>query len=278
MAGILFEPSNSALAEAIEANTLELHLEYARSPQVELHEGGDLVWFFTGLPYAAFNRVLRARFEAEEADTRIIVALAPFRSHNVPLLWHTGPTTRPANLGECLQAHGLTLVEDEPGMALDLLTLDDDRGIPPSLTTERVKDLAGLSIWCELFSRAFEIDENAAEKMLAAEAALGPGTRPHRRMYLGRWDGEAVATSMLFLAAGVAGLHGVGTLPGARRQGIGRAMALAALLDAQAMGYRFGVLHASPMGLGTYRRLGFEEYCRLRIYRWSGKRQNDGMD
>ena len=105
--------------------------------------------------------------------------------------------------------------------------------------------------------------------MFRIEADLGPGQHPARRLYLGSLEREPVATALLFLGAGVAGgLYGVGTIPEARRQGIGRAMTVVPLLEARAMGYRIGVLHTSPMGEGIYRRLGFREYCKLGRYVW----------
>ena len=55
-------------------------------------------------------------------------------------------------------------------------------------------------------------------------------------------------------------------------------MTLAPLLEARAMGYRIGVLHASEMGLGVYRRLGFQEYCRLGGYVWMGEADQGAGD
>jgi len=57
-------------------------------------------------------------------------------------------------------------------------------------------------------------------------------------------------------------------VPEARRQGIGAAITLAALRDARAMGYRVGVLGASSAGYTVYKRIGFEEYCKIGIYEW----------
>jgi ribosomal protein S18 acetylase RimI-like enzyme len=60
------------------------------------------------------------------------------------------------------------------------------------------------------------------------------------------------------------------TVPEAQRQGIGALMTVTALHDAQARGYRLGVLQSSKMGLALYHRLGFQEYCTIGIYFWPG--------
>ena len=80
--------------------------------------------------------------------------------------------------------------------------------------------------------------------------------RPWRH-YLCRERGVPVAISRLLLASGVAMIHGVATVPEARRRGIGTAVTLAALQGARRLGHRIAVLQASSMGQGPYRRLGF---------------------
>ncbi len=267
----LYDFSAPALAAAIEANSIESMADEGRSSQVTLYRKPDIAWFVTGMPYPSFNRVLHAQFESEDVDARIEAALAPFKARNVPMAWHTGPTTRPSNLGERLIAHGLKCTSDEPGMAADLRALDDDTKLSLDFIIERVDDLAGLRTWSEIFTTAFGQSESAAEATVAVETDLGIGDHPWRRLYVGSLCGEPVATAMLFLGAGVAGIHGVGTLPKVRRRGLGKAMTVTPLLEARAMGYRVGVLHASPLGVGVYRKLGFQEYCRLCRYVWPGE-------
>jgi ribosomal protein S18 acetylase RimI-like enzyme len=89
--------------------------------------------------------------------------------------------------------------------------------------------------------------------------------------YVGYLSGQPVATSELFLGAGVAGIYWVSTLPEARRKGIGLAITQAPLLQAREMGYRLGILHSSDQGMGTYRQLGFVEKCRMGHYVWNAK-------
>lgn len=89
------------------------------------------------------------------------------------------------------------------------------------------------------------------------------------RYYVGLLKGAPVASSTLFLGAGVAGIYNVATVPEARRQGIGAAITMAALHEARARGYRIGILHSTTIAEGMYRRLGFKEYCKIGTYIWS---------
>jgi GNAT superfamily N-acetyltransferase len=86
--------------------------------------------------------------------------------------------------------------------------------------------------------------------------------------YLGLIHGQPVAMSALFLAAGVAGIYEVLTLPHLRGQRVGGAMTRYPLQVARQLGYRIGVLEASPMGLPLYHHLGFHEHCQYLLFGW----------
>jgi ribosomal protein S18 acetylase RimI-like enzyme len=268
---VLRDFSPQALAQAIEANQVAFYADLGRSSQFELIDDLDILWFVTGIPSPRFNRVLRARFEATDVDERIAAALSPFRAQQVPMMWHTGPSTRPIDLGRHLAAHGLAHTESEPGMAADLLALGDDPPMPSGLEVTQVRDLSLLREWVNTFTHAFVLPDEEREFLTKVETELSLERDRPRRLYLGLMEGEPVATSALFLGAGVAGVYAVATVPRARRRGIGTALTAVPLLDARALGFRVATLHASPMGLGLYRRLGFREYCVLDRYVLAGE-------
>lgn len=256
--------SPPALIAAIEANLFAAFAGFGRMPQVEFSDGPEAMWFCTGVPFPLLNGVFRARFAPEAVDRGIERLLDLFKARRVPMIWWTGPATRPADLGNRLVAHGLTHAGDSPGMAADLSALMETTR-PPGLTIEQA-NAETLSDWLRPFARGFDIPQFAANAMADFLVTVGFGGSGPWRHYVGRRDGEHVACSSLFLGAGVAGIYNVAIIPEARRRGLGAAMTLAPLHEARATGYRIGILQSSQIGLGVYRRLGFQEYCTVSHY------------
>lgn len=272
MAKVTRGASTAALVRAIEANELERFARMSRLPGAELHRGPHLTWFVTGIPHLLFNGVLSARLPSDDPDDldgRITRALAPFAARRLPMFWMTGPSTRPASLGQRLLAAGLSDPGELVGMAVDLAAVREDSPAPLDLVIERVSDERGLERWVEAYCAGFGSPAGVGRHFFAVYSGLGLEEQSPLVHYLGLVAGEPVATASAFLGAGVVGLYSIATLPAWQRQGIGAAMTIAALRAAQSHGYQVGILHAEPAGLSLYRRLGFREYCALHPYLWS---------
>lgn len=267
MTAILEDTSPPAMAPAIEANAAAQYALLARLLDAEMDDGPAALWYITGIDFSLFNGVMRARFAPDTADACTDALLARFAARAVPMVWHVGPHSLPGDLGERLQARGFFASDGSPGMAVALETLAR-RPLPRGLTIAPVTDEHEFAHWLRVLDIGFGLRELARDTIAQAIRRDGFGPEAGMRHYLGRLDGEPIATCTLFPGAGVAGIYNVSTLPAGRRLGIGAAITLLPLLDARAAGYRVGILQSTPMGYGVYRRLGFRRLATLTQYTW----------
>ncbi|QNE18395.1 GNAT family N-acetyltransferase [Kribbella qitaiheensis] len=255
------------LVEAIETNAAELLMTMGAAGGGEQREDGGVRWTIGGSPIDYHNAVVEAELEdSATADQVVGESLARMKELGVPGCWHVGPSMRPADLGERLVRAGFTYGGAEPGMAVELANLIEPTATG-GLEIVRVADDETLAVWAETLGRGF--GEGEKEARWVAEVYRREGYGDPWRHYLGLLDGEPVATTTVFLAAGVAGVYFVMTVPEARRRGIGAAITLAALREARDSGFAYGVLGSSPAGKSVYESLGFREYCSIDLYEWS---------
>ena len=262
---ILQDLSTPNLIRAIENNHLSMLDTFRRWPRMEVHDKGTLKWCISDIPFPFFNSIFYAQLEPSQIDGTIQFLIEEARSRGVPLMWWTGPSTKPPDLVSHLERYGFKGDESSLGMAVVLANLEGPP-MPPGFTFRQVSDDAAIKLSCQVFVAGFELPDFVAE---ACYDLLHYVEVDSVRAYLGYLDGKPVATSLLILGAGVAGMYNVTTIPEARRRGIGAVMTALPLLEAKAMGYRAGILSASEMGAGVYRSLGFQEYYKVGQYIWS---------
>lgn len=266
MSNILDDLSAPSLISAIEENLFAAISAFSKWPRAETHEETEIMWAITDIPSPAFNNVMRAQLAPSRVEVAIASVKAKARSRNVPLTWWTGPATQPADLGQYLESHGFVSEGDMPGMAVILDNLNENVSMPEGFTIQPVVDNETLKQWGQVCAKGSGMPDFVGECFYDFMQYVDPSWI---RAYIGVLNGEPVATSLLVLAAGVAGIHNVATLPAARRRGIGALMTLTPLREARRIGYKAGVLEATKMGAGVYSSLGFQEYCRVSVYGWS---------
>jgi GNAT superfamily N-acetyltransferase len=262
---IALDFSTSALIDAIEANYFDAWSDFGRFGG-EVLANEEILRVVSLLPYIPYNGVLRVIWQNNDIDAKIRVNLAYFKARNAPMLWTVSPSTKPPDLAQHLVSQGFRLVQELVGMAVDLDQLSEDIVLPHSTVVQEVKDLHSLRQFVDLVAWKWHLPPAGNELMFSFQQQLGVGVDKSRRRWLAYQNNEPVAKAFLTMGAGVAGIYGVSTIPAVRRQGIGRAITLTALLAARQLGYRIGVLHSTQIGEGVYRSLGFQEYCRLYIY------------
>jgi ribosomal protein S18 acetylase RimI-like enzyme len=288
----LVQASEIELATAVQTNLFALFRAMATTlPGGELVEGGNLSRHHTFPTNPMFKGVWGTNLPSDEVDSAIDEAIDWFGARNAPyFFWWTGPGTSPADLGARLQAHGLLDMAGQqrelasgirqteqgaPGMVADLNQVDESllTKTPPEFVIQEVSRKTGLYDFKKVFVETYEIPEWAGQAWVDATQTIGIGQTPWR-MFVGYLGGEPVATNMLFNGAGVASVYAVATLPASQRMGIGAAITLKPLLDVRKMGYRYGVLFSTEMGIRVYQRIGFRLISgRINRYLW----RNEGL-
>lgn len=267
MNNIVQDLSPSTILLAIDANEIAYGTLLSTLPQAALHEDPGILWFETDVPLDFFNGVLLTDLDPGTLPGAIDLVLSHFQQRHLPFHWYIGPSSRPTDFGHLLQARGITHEEDEPGMAVDLFALNEEIPVSSSLTIHPVITDELLQQWVGVWGCT--APEEVIWQFFTVYSGLHLDLDSPLRLYLGTLDGKPVATVGLFFGGGVASVKHVATLPHLRQQGIGAAMTLMAAREARTLGYRIGILTASPMGINIYRRLGFREYCTCSTYQWN---------
>ncbi|MEZ4870324.1 MAG: GNAT family N-acetyltransferase [Caldilineaceae bacterium] len=265
----LQEISPTQLAEAADANFV-CHASWAhqRTPGMTVLDDERLFIADSGLPCDTFNIIARARLSAETAPMRIEAALAYFRQVRRPFSWWVGPADRPETLGALLIAAGLEEAETEVAMATDLTMLPVHDPTPAGLTIRRARTPQVLKDFAQIMAANWTPPDPAVLDFYTQTAAVLLAADSPQWFYVGYWAGEAVAVAELTFSGGVVGLYSICTLENYRQRGFGTALTLCPLLDAQAAGYRVGVLQAAGVqGMRIYARLGFRQFGQIAEYK-----------
>ena len=251
-----------SLEKAIWENLFDYSLKYARMPGVTCYDQPDLKWVFTGRPFG-LNRIFCVRFSKEEAAPRVAQITAMVKSWQLPALWPIDPDSTPANLSALGEEQGWRKYSPWIGMALEMKGPIAAGPLSEGLTIASVTDEKSQEIWPLLFFS--ERSQEYKNHLSTFYREFWPAENHSSVCFIAYLNGEPVASSLLHLGAGVAGLYWIGTLPKARRQGIATALTRYTLQHAQSLGYHRAILQASDAGVSIYRSLGFKEYCKIEL-------------
>ncbi len=264
---ILTHPTQAELIAVTEANYTAYFEGFACLPQCEFQRDSEITWFISNGPPG--DTVLHTQYPSERVDEKIDETLHMLKARAKKGWWQVLPSCQPADLAQRLQERGLVKTESRPVMTAALEVLEREKPLPGNVRIERVGDMAALHDWFIASAAGFEAkDEEAVQIYFDAYAALGFAFDATFHHYVGYLNDKPVTSSTLLLAAGVAGLYDVSTVPTARRQGLGRAITVAPLLEASSRGYRYAVLQSSDEGLNLYQSIGFRALYREENYLW----------
>jgi len=262
---ILTDFSHETLVKAIHNSWNSMMILFAGSSLYERLETPELTSIASDLEISMFNRVIATQLTPEDADERIQETIKYYSSRGLPFTWQVDPGNTPPDLPERLERFGL-MRSETPGMAvvLDEVKIPET---PEGFRLERVETPEQNRRYAGLLVHAYGIPAFAEETMMKIYEEMG--IRDDLRHYLGYYEDTPVATASVLYSDGVAGIYNVATMPEARGKRIGSSITAAPLIDARERGYSISILHSSDMGYNVYRRLGYQEICRLIRYEWT---------
>lgn len=217
---------------------------------------GGVVAYVTRLPLSLFNGCVLVEpaspDDLDEALTWVEARGVPRRLFIADELVH--------RLRAVPAAHGLER-EPLPYPGMVLHPIAESLRPPPDVEVVRA-DESRLDEIRGVFM-SFGRDRDLAEKMFSASFLSDDDVQG----FVGRLDGRAVGYSLAIRSARASGVYNVGTLPGARRRGVGTAVTWAAVETGRQAGFDCVVLQSSQMAIPMYEAMGFRTAVRYAVFR-----------
>lgn len=214
------------------------------------------------------NLISYAQLTEGNADEVIELVVDRFRGENRAMGWVTGPRSRPTDLAQRLQAHGLVKVDEMAGMVLT--DLHRDIHTNPDVRVEEVQ-IQDLRLHAPLVARSYGLPPEVADWVLelTEAAATRIRIRPYTA-YLGDSTEPVSWSTMIYLPdSPIVLLGGAGTLPEARGHGLYTALVARRVQDAAADGREAAVIQAvRSTSAPVAEKLGFQEIADLEFYAW----------
>jgi len=248
MKGILVNTSDDVLTEAIIQNHLTYMRLLGKTPYIKINETKEYMQLDFGLKCFSPQGIMYY-----------------FEKLQLPFIWAVDPRSKPRDMSDRLLSNGFKFEGPYPSMAVDFNELIDENREVEGFRYEVVEDEETCRTFWDVWGDGYPMPETFEDVLCNAFIHIGFKDVPFK-LFLGYLNEKPVATSILLTAVGVAGVHDITVVPSARGKGIGTEMTLIPLRDAKSMGYRYGVLCATELGIGIYRRLGFKEYLKWDFY------------
>ena len=172
--------------------------------------------------------------------------------------------SRDAALATALAHAGADVVSDDPHMSLELEGVEPEIG--SGIALEVVHDEVGRQRYLQVASRSFEtlgVDPGTWALVYPSVAAVA---QDDIITVVALQAGLPLAGAMAYLDGGICEVIHVGTLPSERGRGLGAVATMAVVAQARRRGATEAILQATPEGEPVYRRLGFRQIDRVRLY------------
>lgn len=158
------------------------------------------------------------------------------------------------NSNDLFESAGFQVKLNQTGMSIKLLNKYDYQ---KRLLIREVDNLEKAKVWEEIYPDSFNY--RISKEILMA-------TKEKIKYYLAFLDNKPIGTAIVYITNNIAGIHGVGVIPSARRMGYADEIMKSLLNNLIDRGLEYSTLQASNMGLGIYKKMGYQEDFSITSY------------
>lgn len=246
---VLREATSAQLEHAIALNHKELFCLEATLAGQKVNEHDGITWTGGGKNNNAM--IIFPALSNENAGPILDEIMAGYLQHppNGTLCWSLDPPETP-DLDIRLLARGFQTGWTPSWMVLDLKNIQVNHPVPDELRiiADNTASIQHLK----------DIPYSQDSQRTLLSSTFKQSSRVKLQRFIATLRGEIVAHTNVVLTTGeygVAGIYNVGVLPQLRKQGIGKAVVIAACLYAKEQGYQYATLNGT--GRRMYEQIGF---------------------
>jgi len=216
--------------------------------------------FVTEIDSPFLNVFFDFRLDKKNSSDLVNSVTAFFRQYNIPWGWFI----MPLSIDNDLDQQGFTLIEESPAMYFDLVNpLPNIKS--NFITIKEIDNVNDMTDWIQPLNEAFQIKEDD-DRYRKLNADLLQSGEKKLRHFVAYYKDILAAASTLFLSQDSVMLHNLGTKSVYKKCGLGTALTLYMMEQAQIMGFEHCFLDSSEEAFNLYRKIGFKVYTTTLIY------------
>jgi len=246
------------LAESMDNNNVGFWTTYGDHPGGYYKNEPDIAWSVAGLNFPLYNCFLRYDLAEENFETELENFMDIIKAHKLPAYFWQASASKPAGVHERLEQSGWKQARQAPAMAMEISEVESMEPIP-GFTVKPVQNDQQRRLWADILNRSVGMNDQDITETIKVELMISKKNNNLQHRYLGYLNDKPVATGLLHLESGLAGIYCIATLPEARRKGLGSFLTIKLIEDSSKLGYKVVALTSSEMGYRVYSKIGFKD-------------------
>lgn len=264
---ILRDLCDDNLIEAIERNAIEHRLFLpARHPKMQVSMHHDLIVINTRIGSHDLNHACLISGNALNLDESIQKTLEYFKEQELPFSWIIGPTIPIQDVENKLEGVGFGKKETIYSMTLNLHHFKKKLRYIPGFRVQQALTKKTIQDVCKVYTDVYEHKEAFADYFEKISHLAFHLSDPIK-LFVGYLNEEPAIVGELFLGAGIAGLRFVMSSQFLQQEKeLTIDLAVKMLLQAQQLGYHWGMVKSSKEKHHYFLQMGFKKYCEFKRY------------